>query len=447
MKIHFISIGGTIMHQLAIALRQKGYHISGSDDEIYDPARTNLLNHQLLPAKMGWKKKNIHADLDAVILGMHAKADNPELKEAQRLGLPIYSFPQYIYEQAAKKKRIVVGGSHGKTTITSMIMHVLQYCKKDFDYLVGASLPNFDYRVKISDAPLMVLEGDEYLSSAIHRQPKFHFYQADIAILSGIAWDHINVFPTFEVYVQQFATFVERMKAGGHLFYYGADANLSRIVAKHGDHLKTKAYFTPDFRISESHLSIKDGKDLIDLQIFGQHNIQNMEAARLACEAVDISKKSFYKAMQSFKGASRRLQELSSGPERNVYWDFAHAPSKVKASTLAVKERFPDRKLLACLELHTYSSLNKDFLVQYQDTLSPADEAIVFYNEHTFKIKRLPIFKQQTVKKSFNHPNLRVFTKAEALAKYLDKRKAKKENLLVMTSGNLGGIKLDELDN
>ncbi len=445
--IHFIAIGGSIMHQLAIALHQKGYQITGSDDEIFDPAKSNLFKHGLLPETIGWFPNKLTSETEGVILGMHARKDNPELLAAQSMNIPIYSFPEYIYEQSKNKKRVVVSGSHGKTTITSMLMHVLKYWQYDFDYLVGAALEGFPYSVRITEnAPLIIIEGDEYLSSPLHRIPKIHFYQPHIALMSGIAWDHMNVFPTFDNYLSQFQKFVDGIE-NGNTFIYNQEDKYVNELGKNAEHLTTKAYQTPDFGIIEQQYFVKSptAKQMIPLQIFGNHNLQNMEGARLVCNELGISNEQFYEAIQQFKGAARRLELVAEGKETIIYKDFAHAPSKVQATTQAMKDRQPDRKLVACLELHTYSSLNKDFLPNYRHTLQAADHAIVFFKEHTLAIKKLPPLSIEEVHQTFDHPNLQVFTQSDALIAELNNINWSQTNLLFMSSGNFGGINMKDI--
>ncbi len=445
MKIHFIAIGGSVMHQLAIALKLKGYDVSGSDDDIFNPAKSNLQNNGILPPKIGWHPEKITSETKAVILGMHAKPDNRELQQAQNLGIPIFSFPEYIYEQAKNKKRVVIGGSHGKTTITSMVMHVLRYFKKDFDYLVGAKLAGFDLSVKITnDAPIIIIEGDEYLSSPIHRVPKFHYYQPDVALLSGIAWDHINVFPTFENYVSQFEIFVQQLSLKSVLVYNEEDEVVNRL-AKNATHLRTVAYQTPTHHIDTECTYLRYKKEQIPLQIFGQHNLQNLSGAREVCQELGINANQFYEAIQSFKGAARRLELVEQNEHCAIFKDFAHAPSKVTATTNAVKEQHAHRQLIACFELHTYSSLNKDFLPQYQNALQAADLAIVFYNQHTFDIKKLPALSTKKVQESFKHPNLQVFTNGDELLNFLKHTNYHNTDLLMMSSGNFGGVNIPEI--
>ncbi len=447
MKVHFIAMGGSIMHQLAIALHQKGYQVTGSDDEIYNPARANLEKHGLLPTTEGWNIKNITPDLEAVILGMHARNDNPELLEAQKLNIPIYSYPAYIYEQSKDKKRVVIAGSHGKTTITAMIMHVLRYWQRDFDYLVGASLEGFDSSVKITkDAPIMIIEGDEYLSSPLHRHPKIHYYFPNIALLSGIAWDHINVFPTFDNYVEQFHIFANKMEEESVLIYNRED-KLVEDVANKATHLQKKAYQTPTFHVRNAQFVLQHEGEDFPLQIFGRHNLQNMEGARLICSELDIRTKDFFEAIQSFKGAARRLELVAEGEHSSVYRDFAHAPSKVEATTHAMNQLHEERELIACFELHTYSSLNRDFLPQYKGTLKAAKHAVVFFNDHTFAIKKLPKLSKKEVSEAFGHPNLQVFTTKNELIAYLKSINYTDKDLLLMSSGTFDQLNLQEIAN
>ncbi|MEZ4884918.1 MAG: Mur ligase family protein [Chitinophagales bacterium] len=447
MKVHFIAMGGSIMHQLAIALHQKGYQVTGSDDEIYNPARTNLEKHGLLPAKEGWQSENITEDLDAVILGMHARQDNPELLQAQALEIPIYSYPAYIYEQSKDKKRVVIAGSHGKTTITAMVMHTLRYWQQDFDYLVGASLEGFDSSVKITEnAPIMVIEGDEYLSSPLHRHPKIHYYFPNIALLSGIAWDHINVFPTFENYVEQFHIFAEKMPDKGILIYNTEDKLVEKVAEK-AQHLQTKAYQTPAFYVKDAQFVVQHEDKDHPLQIFGRHNLQNMEGARLICSELGISTDAFFEAIQSFKGAARRLELVAEGDTSSMYRDFAHAPSKVEATTHAMNQLHENRELIACFELHTFSSLNRDFLPQYKRTLNAASQAVVFFEDHTFAIKKLPKLTKEEVAAAFQHPNLQIFTTKNELIAYLKSINYQHKDLLLMSSGTFDKLNLQEIAN
>lgn len=438
-------MGGSVMHQLAIALKQKGYLITGSDDEIYEPARSNLENAGLLPPSPGWHSESITSDLDAVILGMHARAGNPEIEKAHELNIPIYSFPEYIYRESRDKKRVVIGGSHGKTTITSMILHVLHYIGKDFDYLVGAKIPGFDHSVRISEAPLIVCEGDEYPASALQKKPKFFFYHPDIAVISGIAWDHINVFPTFDIYLRQFSLFIQNMQPGSVLIFNEEDDQLAGLAREHGQHLKLIPYHTPKHRIVGGQTFISFGEGEIPLQVFGTHNLQNIAAAFLVCAQLNITEKKFSTAIRSFKGASRRLEKIFESPDAVLYRDFAHAPSKVRASIHAMKEQFPDRKLAAVLELHTYSSLNADFLVQYRNAMNEADISCVFYSNHALKIKQLPPLSPDEIKQAFGNPGVTVLNDPDRLREWIRQLPAQNTNLLMMSSGGFEGINPDDM--
>jgi len=444
-KIHFIAIGGSIMHNLAIALRNKGYEVTGSDDEIFDPAKTLLEKNGLLPKKYGWYPENISTDLDAVILGMHARPDNPELIRTQELSVKIYSFPEYAFEQSKNKTRMVIGGSHGKTSITSMIMHALKTAGKDFDYLVGARLSGFDLTVKFSDAAIVVIEGDEYLSSPIDRRPKFHLYKPHIAVLSGIAWDHINVFPTFENYVEQFRIFIQSIEKGGILFYSSDDETLKKIVEEDQSEINKIAYTTPEFTIEHGITWLGSGENRIPLKVFGKHNLQNIEAARMVCLLCGLTDQEFLKAISSFSGASNRLQLLAANESTSVFKDFAHAPSKLKATIAAVKEQFSERKLTACIELHTFSSLNKKFLSEYSHSLDQADVGIVYFNPHTLEMKKLPAISKVEIQQAFQNDQLLVFNDSGLLNDYLRKQSWVNHNLLMMSSGNFDRLDLSDL--
>jgi UDP-N-acetylmuramate: L-alanyl-gamma-D-glutamyl-meso-diaminopimelate ligase len=446
LRVHFIAIGGAAMHNLAIALHLKGFEVTGSDDVIYEPSKTKLRNHHILPSKEGWYSENINTEIDAVILGMHARIDNPELIKAQELKIPIYSYPEYIYQQSKNKKRVVIGGSHGKTTITSMILHVLNFYHKDFDYLVGAQIEGFDNMVRISDAPIIVIEGDEYLASPIDRRPKFHLYKANTAVISGVSWDHINVFPTFEGYKEQFSLFIDTIQSNGKLIYCHEDKVLKTLVDEH--QIKTDiellSYGIPDFEISDGKTQLLTSFGNFELNVFGKHNLMNLNAARLVCEDLEISSIDFYEAIKSFKGAARRLEKLGESKTATFYKDFAHSPSKLKATIDAVKEQFPERKLIACIELHTFSSLNEDFLQEYTDSINGADFAMVFINEKTFLQKKMKPFSACKVMKAFNREDLKFFNHPERIKSYLQTFKFDNINLLMMSSGNFGEINLVE---
>jgi len=434
------------MHNLALALQAKGDTITGSDDAIFEPSKSRLAAKGLLPESMGWFPEKIHSDLDAIILGMHAKADNPELIKAQNLGLTIYSYPEFLYEHAKNKTRVVIGGSHGKTTITSMILHVLKYHNVEVDFMVGAQLDGFDRMVHLTEEnEVIVLEGDEYLSSPIDLRPKFHLYKANIALLSGIAWDHINVFPTFENYVDQFSIFVDTMVKGGMMVYNEEDEVVKRVVEETKNQIKKYPYKTPEYTIENGATILDTIEGEIPLEIFGKHNLQNLEGARSICFHLGIGEEEFYEAIADFKGASKRLEKIAENDTTVVYKDFAHSPSKVGATTKAVREQYPDRKLLACLELHTYSSLNEDFLKEYESTLDGADEAVVFYSPHAVKIKRLKEVTEEQIANAFRRDDLIIYTEPKAFKKYLFEQNLKDTVLLLMSSGNYGGLDFEEL--
>ncbi|MEO6455836.1 MAG: Mur ligase family protein [Ginsengibacter sp.] len=441
MNVHFIAIGGSVMHQLAIALRLKGNNITGSDDEIFDPAKSNLHKAGILPASPGWFPEKITSEIDAVILGMHAKDDNPELLKAKELGLQIFSYSEYIYQESINKMRVAVAGSHGKTSTTAIIMHVLQFACKDFDYLAGAPLKGFHQSVNITAAPVIICEADEYPASVIEKRPKFHFLFPQLAVITGIAWDHINIFPTFEIYVEQFEIFLDTIAPGGLLVYNETDETLQKLINKNTRiDIRYQPYHLPDYFIEDGKTSIIIEDNKTSLQIFGNHNLMNLNAAFFVCKELGISTEIFVKAIGSFNGASLRLELISSAETSNIYRDFAHAPSKVKASVDAVKQQFPDRKLIAILELHTYSSLNEIFLKEYEDTMNPADIALVFYSGHALALKRLPLLPKQKVVEGFQKDNLVVLTEKDELENWLQRQQYSNTNLLLMSSGNFEGI-------
>lgn len=446
MKIHFIAIGGSAMHNLALALAQKGYTVTGSDDAIFEPSLSRLKKQGIAPDSLGWFPDKITSDLDAVILGMHAHSDNPELQKAKELNLKIYSYPEFLYEQSKNKTRVVIAGSHGKTTITSMVLHVLKYHQVDVDYMVGAQLEGFDTMVKLTDTnEFMILEGDEYLSSPIDLRSKFLLYQPNIALLSGIAWDHINVFPTFESYKQPFLNFVNTISQGGALIYNEEDKEVVEVAEQSSNYLKKFPYHTPNYVIKDEKVYLQTSEGELQLSLFGRHNLLNLEGARLVCNQIGIQNEAFYEAILSFKGASRRLEKIYETNEYIVYKDFAHAPSKVMATVKAVKENFSNKRLIACLELHTYSSLNPEFLKQYKNTLDKADEALVFYSEDALKIKRMEPISKELIINSFEKNNLQVFTDPVILENYLKEIDKNNSIFLMMSSGNYGGINLDSI--
>ena len=446
MKIHFIAIGGSAMHNLAIALQQKGYQITGSDDTIHDPSKSRLAAKGLLPESFGWFPEKITADLDVIILGMHAKKDNPELLKAQELGLKIYSYPEFLYEQSKDKTRVVIGGSHGKTTITSMILHVLNYHEIKVDYMVGAQLEGFDTMVHLTkENEFIVLEGDEYLSSPIDRRPKFHLYKPNIALLSGIAWDHINVFPTYENYVEQFSIFTDSLTNGGIMVYNEEDTEVKSVVEASGHPIKKYPYTTPEHFIDNGITYIETSDGDLPLEVFGEHNLQNLAGAKWICQHMGVDEEDFYEAIATFKGASKRLEKIAENNETVVFKDFAHSPSKVKATTTAVKKQYKNREVLACLELHTYSSLNATFLAEYKGVLANADKAVVFYSPHAVKIKQLKEVTETQIAEAFERDDLIIYTEPKAFKNFLFEQDLKNKAVLLMSSGNYGGLDFDEV--
>ena len=441
MHIHFIAIGGSVMHQLAIALKHKGYQITGSDDEIFEPALSNLKKEGIMPSEMGWHPEKLTSDIDAVILGMHAKDDNPEIIRARELKLEIFSFPEYIYKESEHKQRVAIGGSHGKTTTTAMIMHVLKHDQINFDYLVGARLDGFEQSVRITDAPLIVCEADEYPASAIEKRPKFHFLLPHIAVITGIAWDHINVFPTFNYYLQQFKIFIEKIEKSGILIYNETDEVLVKLINenKRSD-INYISYELPVYFIENGVTSVMTGNIKTDLKIFGNHNLLNLQASYHVCKILGVSDNSFADAIRSFRGAAKRLELFAENKEYNIYRDFAHAPSKVMASINAVKQQFPGRKLVAILELHTFSSLNEKFMEEYAGAMDNADEAIVFYSKHALELKRMPPLDSKIIADGFKKTGLRVINSKEELERQLTETSTRSTNFLFMSSGNYDGM-------
>lgn len=447
-NIYFIAIGGSAMHNLAIALHLSGNSVSGSDDEIFNPSKGRLEKYGLLPDKMGWDESRISNEIDIVILGMHARENNPELIKAQELGLPIFSYPEYIYEATKEKTRVVIGGSHGKTTITSMVLHVLNFHKKENDYMVGAQLEGFEVMVKLTDsAEIAVLEGDEYLSSPIDRRPKFHLYNPNVALLTGIAWDHINVFPTFENYCEQFEIFINKIEEGGSLVYFSGDKEIEKLVSNSKRNIDFIPYSTPEYTIDNGVTTLISNEGRYPLEIFGEHNLQNLNGARLVCEQIGISSKEFYSAIQTFTGASKRLETITKNDKTHILKDFAHSPSKLQATTKAVKNQYPDRELIACIELHTFSSLNQEFLSEYKNTMLDADKAFVYFSPKAIEHKKLAMLSENDVKNAFFSENVTVFTNSDELMKTVKSINFENKNLLLMSSGNFDGVDFEELGN
>ncbi len=446
MRVHFIAIGGSAMHNLAIALCQKGYQVTGSDDAIFEPSKSRLERYGLLPLELGWFQERVHVGIDAVILGMHAKEDNIELLKAQELGLKIYSYPEFLYEQSKNKTRVVIGGSHGKTTITSMVLHVLHYHEKDVDYMVGAQLEGFETMVHLTEKnDFIVLEGDEYLSSPIDRRPKFHLYHPNIALVSGIAWDHINVFPTFGNYVDQFKIFMNSIINGGVLVYNEEDIEVNKLAESTEVPIRKFGYKTPEYRVDNGVTLLNTPEGEMPIEIFGAHNLSNLAGAKWICQHMGVDEDDFYEAISSFKGASKRLEKIAENANTVVFKDFAHSPSKVSATTKAVKEQYRDKKLIACLELHTYSSLNTEFLSGYEGALSFADEAIVFYSPQAVEIKQLKEISPIQIREAFKREDLIIYTNPEEFKSGLKQKDFYNSVLLLMSSGDYGGLDFDEV--
>ncbi len=446
MNVHFIAIGGAAMHNLALALHNRGYNVTGSDDIIFEPSKSRLNAKGLLPKAFGWFPEKITNSLDAIVLGMHAKADNPELLKTQELGLKIYSYPEFLYEQSKHKTRVVIGGSHGKTTITSMILHVMHYHDRDVDYMVGAQLDGFDVMVKLTEEnDFIVLEGDEYLSSPIDRRPKFHLYKPNIALLSGIAWDHINVFPTYENYVEQFSIFVDSIVNGGSINYNEEDVDVKRVVEASENTIRKIAYQTPEYTVENGQTLLETPEGDLPIEVFGKHNLNNLAGAKWICQHMGIDEDDFYEAIATFKGASKRLEKIAESKTSVAYKDFAHSPSKVEATTNAVKEQYKNRTLVACLELHTYSSLNAEFLKEYKGALDEADIAVVFYSPHAVEIKKLEKVTHEQISNAFERDDLIIYTNPADFKDFLFSQNFDDKALLLMSSGNYGGLDFDEV--
>lgn len=441
MKVHFIAIGGSAMHNLALALNHKGYEVSGSDDEIFEPSKSRLNSKGLLPAQMGWNPDNITTDLDYVILGMHARKDNPELLKAQELGVPVLSYPEFIYQQSKDKTRVVIAGSHGKTTISAMILHVLHYHNHYCDFMIGAQLEGFDTMVKLThENEFILLEGDEYLSSPIDLRPKFLHYKPNIALLSGIAWDHVNVFPTFEDYTKQFDLLLESIEPGGVVIYNETDQEVQTVVNNTNNEVKKFPYALPEYEVSDGQANLITEEGMVPLSVFGKHNMNNLEGARWICSQMGINDEQFYEAITSFKGAARRLETINNSNGIEAFRDFAHAPSKVKATVEAVKESYPNKRVIACLELHTFSSLNINFMDQYAGSMDSADVSFVYFNPQVVAHKKLPELNVADIQQKFGNSNIQVFDNNNPLIETIKENLAKDDVLLIMSSGSFDGI-------
>ena len=445
-KFHFIAIGGSAMHNLALALQFKGFEISGSDDAIFEPSKSRLAKAGLLPQLMGWYPEKITDDLDGIILGMHAKEDNPELLRAMELEIGIYSYPQFLYEQTKNKTRVVIAGSHGKTTITSMVLHVLNYWEKEVDYMIGAQLEGFDTMVHLTEEnDFVLIEGDEYLSSPIDRRPKFLWYKPHVTLISGIAWDHINVFPTEENYIEQFETYIDSIMPGGVLVYNESDSVLERITVASQNTIRKESYRLPEYFIDAGVTYLKTDEGDLPLEVFGEHNLSNIAGAKWICQLMGVDEDDFLEAITSFKGASKRLEKIGDNGSSFLFKDFAHAPSKVKATSEAVAQQYDKHHKVYCLELHTYSSLNPAFIGQYKNVLNGADEAVVFYDPEALKVKNRSLLSEEEIKTAFGSENLIVYSNLKAFQEFIFEHQWNKSILLMMSSGNYGGIDWDTL--
>ena len=446
MRVHFIAIGGAVMHNLAIALHNKANKVTGSDDEIFEPSRSRLDRNGLLPEKWGWYPDNISSDIDTVILGMHARPDNPELLRSLELGIKIMSFPEFLYNKTKSKKRIVIAGSHGKTTTTAMIMHVFKTRQIKFDYMVGSQIDGFETMVGLSDeAKIAVFEGDEYLTSALDKRPKFLHYMPDIAVLNGIAWDHKNVFPTFDNYKDQFRLLTESICEDGSLIYFDDDPEVKKIALASKGKINKIPYRAHGYFQNKTGFYAATHNRVVPVRIFGEHNMQNLSAAKEVCLACGVSEDDFYEAIKSFEGTSRRLQKLKDNEKGLVYLDFAHSPSKVKATVEAVVSRYPKREIIACLELHTYSSLSSDFLPLYKNTLAGASVAFVYFNAHEIELKKLKPLSKETVKSAFGGENIRVFDNSVEMFSFIKAQNYTCPVYLLMSSGDFDGFDVNRL--
>lgn len=444
-KIHLIAIGGSIMHNLALALRKQGAEITGSDDQIFEPAKSRLQAAGLLPEKFGWDPDKINSDLDAVILGMHAKEDNPELLKAQALKLNIVSFPEYMFQAYSSKLRVSIAGSHGKTTTTSMLMHVLKCLGLKFDYLVGAQIDGFQNMVQISDAPIAILESDEYLSSCLDLRPKFLHYNPKISVITGIAWDHYNVFPTLHSYHKAFIDFLESLDSDSIVYYFLHDTALKNMIETYGKHINCIPYDIISHKITNGKVDLEFDGQNFQTQIFGEHNLQNMEAVHLICKSLNISELDIYKSLASFKGSKKRMELIYSSFGREFYIDFAHSPSKVRATVKAFSERFRDSKILIILELHTYSSLNVEFLPQYSNSLANVDQAIVYFDKQALELKNMPMIDKDFILSAFNRSDLLVCNKKEELLESILKLIPQHQIIVFMGSGHFGGLDIKSI--
>ena len=443
-KVHFISIGGSVMHSLAIELKRLNYVVTGSDDVIYEPSKSSLIENDLYPKELGWHESNIKDDLDFVILGMHARSDNPELKLAKHKKIKIYSFPEFVYEYSKNKTRVVIAGSHGKTTIASMVLHVLKNNTINVDYLLGAKIEGLSNSVSLSNEnDFIIIEGDEYLSSRIHDTPKFHVYKPNIALISGISWDHVNVFPTFDVYKNQFGVFIDKIVDGGVLIYNDNDLEILDLLKNNQNFIRKIPYSRHNYIAKDNKFFIETDEGILPLKIFGKHNMENLSGAKQVCNLIGLTDDEFYNSILTFKGATNRLQLKEIKLGRSVIIDFAHSPSKLKASIDAVKTNFSG-ELVGVYELHTFSSFHKKFQIHYRGTMDKCDYPIIFIDRSNPKLKNQDL-DEESLKKSFNNLKMKFIFDKDELDNYIMSFEQLNLNLLLMSSGKFGGIDVDRL--
>lgn len=438
MRIHFIAIGGAIMHNLAIDLHKNGHTISGSDDQIFEPSFSKLKKYSLMPKNLGWNADFITDEIDLIILGMHAKEDNLELKKALELGLKIQSFPEFVASQITDKKRVAIAGSHGKTSTTAMLMHILKDNNFEFDYLVGSELPGYESMVKLSNAPLIVIEADEYLSSKLDQRPKFLWYKPQLSVITGIAWDHINVFPTFELYKKAFTDFIDSHQADSSIFFYQFDEELSKII--NNSTYKCRPYTELTAKNQGQYSIVLDNnEEEYYFPFFGNHFLQNASAAIHLAMELGLNQKDIYKALESFPGSAKRLELVWANDQLFIYRDFAHSPSKVMATIKAFSRQFKDYQVFFVFEPHTFSSQQIDFIQHYNKCFEDLN-AYIFMDKKAFALKNKPMLSGPDIENAFGTNS--ILNSATELMKEIRKssQKSKKTVWVLMSSGNMGGF-------
>lgn len=443
MRIHCISHWWRVTSSLAIQLKLLGHNVTGHDDEIYEPSKSALAQHGLLPQHEWWDADSVTSDIDMIVLGMHASADNPELLRAKELGLMIKSYPEVIYEFSKNKMRVVIAGSHGKTTTTSMVMHVLKHNGISFDWVVGGIVPGFDTMVSLDDNhKIIIIEWDEYPDGKINMTAKMLLYKHNIGILNGIAWDHITTYPTFDSYLLPFQTFVDQTPTDGFLGYYQDDQEVTNIMEHTDTQAQTVWYTVHPHIIRDGITYLQTPQWEVKLSIFWAHNCINISAAKLVCNQLDLSDEQFYAAIWSFTGAGNRLQLIHQDDAKHltILRDFAHSPSKLTATINAVKTQYPDRTIIGLFELHTFASLSASFLPEYKWSFDAADIACVYYDDHTFQIKRMTPLTKEVVINGFGRSDLVVQDSANDLQAWYDNLDLTNSVVVLMSSGNFGGV-------